>query len=61
MLTLATDFTLPIREVRAAVGAGFIYHLVGEMQVSHAHSLEISVHRSRSITYRLCPGLVQDL
>jgi len=27
-----TDFTLPIREVRAAAGAGFIYPLVGSMQ-----------------------------
>ena len=26
------DFTLPIREVRASVGAGFIYPLVGEMR-----------------------------
>lgn len=26
-----TDFTLPIREVRASVGAGFIYPLVGKM------------------------------
>jgi len=25
-------FTLPIREVRASVGAGFIYPLVGEMR-----------------------------
>jgi formyltetrahydrofolate synthetase len=27
-----TGFTLPIREVRASVGAGFIYPLVGEMR-----------------------------
>jgi methylenetetrahydrofolate dehydrogenase (NADP+) / methenyltetrahydrofolate cyclohydrolase / formyltetrahydrofolate synthetase len=27
-----TDFTLPIREVRASVGAGFIYPLCGEMR-----------------------------
>ena len=27
-----TDFDLPIREVRASVGAGFIYPLVGEMR-----------------------------
>ncbi|EYC23660.1 hypothetical protein Y032_0015g2770 [Ancylostoma ceylanicum] len=26
-----TNFTLPIRDVRASVGAGFIYPLVGEM------------------------------
>jgi formate--tetrahydrofolate ligase len=26
------DFTLTIREVRASVGAGFIYPLVGEMR-----------------------------
>ena len=27
-----TGFTFPIREVRASVGAGFIYPLVGEMR-----------------------------
>jgi formate--tetrahydrofolate ligase len=27
-----TGFTLPIREVRASVGAGFIYPIVGEMR-----------------------------
>jgi formyltetrahydrofolate synthetase len=27
-----SGFTLPIREVRASVGAGFIYPLVGEMR-----------------------------
>jgi formyltetrahydrofolate synthetase len=27
-----TGFTLPIREVRASVGAGFIYPLCGEMR-----------------------------
>ncbi|MFZ1239926.1 MAG: formate--tetrahydrofolate ligase, partial [Anaerolineae bacterium] len=26
------DYTLPIREVRASVGAGFIYPLCGEMR-----------------------------
>lgn len=26
------DFTLPIRDIRASVGAGFLYPLVGEMQ-----------------------------
>ena len=29
---IVVGFTLPIREVRAAVGAGFIYPLVGAMQ-----------------------------
>ena len=27
-----TGFTLPVREVRASVGAGFIYPLCGEMR-----------------------------
>ena len=27
-----TGFTLPIREVRASVGAGFIYPIVGDMR-----------------------------
>jgi formyltetrahydrofolate synthetase len=27
-----TGFTVPIREVRASVGAGFIYPLLGEMR-----------------------------
>ena len=27
-----TDFVLPIRDIRASVGAGFLYPLVGEMQ-----------------------------
>jgi len=27
-----TNFTLPVREVRASVGAGFIYPLCGEMR-----------------------------
>lgn len=27
-----TGFTLPIRDVRASVGAGFVYPLVGTMQ-----------------------------
>lgn len=26
------DFVLPIRDIRASVGAGFLYPLVGEMQ-----------------------------
>jgi len=26
------DFTVPVREVRASVGAGFIYPLLGEMR-----------------------------
>jgi len=28
-----TGFTLPIREVRASVGAGFIYPLCGDMRM----------------------------
>lgn len=28
---LGPGFTLPIRDVRASVGAGFVYPLVGEM------------------------------
>jgi formyltetrahydrofolate synthetase len=27
-----TGFTVPVREVRASVGAGFIYPLLGEMR-----------------------------
>jgi formyltetrahydrofolate synthetase len=27
-----TGFTLPVREVRASVGAGFIYPLLGQMR-----------------------------
>ena len=29
---VTASFTLPIREVRASVGAGFIYPIVGEMR-----------------------------
>lgn len=28
---MPTDFVLPVREVRASVGAGFLYPLVGTM------------------------------
>jgi formyltetrahydrofolate synthetase len=31
-----TGFVVPVREVRASVGAGFIYPLLGEMQTMPA-------------------------
>lgn len=51
-----TGFTLPIREVRASVGAGFIYPLVGEMRTmpglpSHpaAENVDIDLETGRVI------------
>lgn len=32
MLKGETDFVVPVRDVRASIGAGFIYPLLGEMQ-----------------------------
>ena len=32
MKNAPTGFTLPVREVRASVGAGFIYPLLGQMR-----------------------------
>lgn len=43
-----TGFTVPVRDIRASVGAGFLYPLLGEMQtmpglstVSFNHPLHI--------------------
>ena len=51
-----TGFALPIREVRASVGAGFIYPLVGEMRTmpglpSHpaAENVDIDLETGRVV------------
>ena len=42
-----TGFTLPVREVRASVGAGFIYPLCGEMRTMPGLTLQAGVLQSR--------------
>lgn len=37
-----TGFVLPIRDIRASVGAGFLYPLVGTVSISKLLSLVLS-------------------
>lgn len=46
-----TGFVLPIRDIRASVGAGFLYPLVGTVSIkkSHCHCFLLDMHYKLSI------------